>query len=128
MGLDYSVDVAYGFIQKDEATSVLLQKLGSEEEYLDGTPDSQILAELGYRGLAITESLTPNGSEGWAIFADSTHKHISPRYEDGIWNLEDPSEASISELKRLRDQLFPKLSWENTEQPKLGWFLISSAY
>jgi len=128
MGLEYSVEVAYGFVQKQEDTRVLLQKLGSDEEFLDGTPERTILAELGYRGLAITEGSQEGDGGGWAIFADGTHKHISPRYEDGIWNLEDPSDESVSELKRLRDMLFPKLSWENKEQPKLGWFVVSSIY
>ena len=127
MGIEYSVEVAYGFVQKKEDASVLLQKLGSDEEFLDGT-ERELLTGLGYQGLAITEGSPNSDRGGWAIFADATHRDISPRYEEGIWNLKEPSKEVVKELKRLRDQLFPKLSWEEKKQPKLGWFLISSAY
>lgn len=128
MGLDYRVQAGYGFFVADGYAWDLPALLGKPHYELDGFPESDLLKELGYSGIEILENPSNSNPEGWAICAESSSHSLDPKYQTGIWDLEDEpiSDAARASLIVARKQLFPDTAEDDL--PKIGWFLMAGIW
>jgi len=127
MGLDYRVDVAYGFYREDENGDDLIARLGFDG-YFEGGPDYTTLTELGYNGLGIAQRDDNTSRGDWAVFTRASYHSLDPKYDGSSTvelDQEEPSAQALENLARLRDQLFPEA---DGPQPRIGWFLMSSVW
>lgn len=127
MGIDYRVDVAYGFFFEGESIWDLPERLGRADYEIDGHPDIELLNSLGYSGIQIISRDSNGDDAGWAICAVESHMAIDPKVESGTWPIGSAnlSDAAMASLLVARDALFPA---DKGPQPRIGWFLQSSIW
>lgn len=130
MGLDYSVDVAYGFYFEGESAWDLPVRLGRPDYEFDGFPETKLLESLGYSGLQIIANHSDPPASAWAICAKDSYKHIDPKYDAGNWMVgnETISDSAMASLIVARDTLFPLVEGGTVIRPRIGWFLLSSIW
>lgn len=130
MGIDYRVDVGYGFFFEGESVWDLPRRLGRADYEIDGLLETELLKSLGYSGLQIISKESNGDDGGWAICAEESHMSVDPKYESGSWPIggERISDEAMASLIVARDTLFPLVEGKTVIRPRIGWFLLSSIW